>query len=275
VLAEDILLNSYAEMRAMLTVIPEYRDQFEQNPAPRSGWDIWQPNLVLRQHLAVAADNALPKSNKYRRWYDFGRLLGEWIRQSWQGEGGNLDIPALRQVIRLLPDAYLGRIAVLKQFLQLGVHSPADISGLGQILGKVLGLDAAEPSEDTDRARVSKTDVVSDNLVKHFISVPPLSRALDLLARTVMADLGTLANLRENPSYDSRNDRDTWIYRECVMGTPYDQIIDELNGNTSDWTPIATPNGIKGAANRYADKNGLPHPQIRQPGRPKKTEHDR
>lgn len=77
-------------------------------------------------------------------------------------------------------------------------------------------------------------------------------------------------NKLQQPGSDSDNTndvRDKWIYEQCVAGTPYKNIILSIN-KVPEWSEIESTNGIKGAANRYALRHGLPPIPVRTPGRP-------
>ena len=70
-----------------------------------------------------------------------------------------------------------------------------------------------------------------------------------------------------DPTCDaSTEQRNRWIYEECWKGTPYKEIIRQLERNTHEWLPIASTNGVKAAAARYADQHSLTHPFKRKQG---------
>lgn len=58
--------------------------------------------------------------------------------------------------------------------------------------------------------------------------------------------------------------RDKWIYDECCKGTPYDLIVSKLKKKPKSWDRIESKQGIRSAAKRYADRNGLPQVPRRQ-----------
>jgi hypothetical protein len=51
--------------------------------------------------------------------------------------------------------------------------------------------------------------------------------------------------------------RDRWIYRQCCKGTAYKDIIAELQ-KKKRWNPIHSVQGIRKAAQAYAERKGLP-----------------
>jgi len=57
-----------------------------------------------------------------------------------------------------------------------------------------------------------------------------------------------------------------FIYEEATRGTPWGSIMRAVKKH-KEWEPIETENGIKDAANRYAERLGLEPPPTRQPGR--------
>ncbi len=64
-----------------------------------------------------------------------------------------------------------------------------------------------------------------------------------------------------------KEQRDKWIYGECMKGTPYKTIAIRLNKKPKKWSRIESVNGIKMAAKRYAERHSLPMPPARQSGR--------
>lgn len=70
--------------------------------------------------------------------------------------------------------------------------------------------------------------------------------------------------------------RNKWIYDECVKGKPFGVITRELtrriatDPECSEWEPIESPSGIKGAADRHAHRHDFSPPKSRQPGRREK-----
>jgi hypothetical protein len=64
-----------------------------------------------------------------------------------------------------------------------------------------------------------------------------------------------------------KEQRDKWIYHECMKGTPYQTIAIRLNKKPKKWSRIESANGIKMAAERYAERHSLPKPPTRQSGR--------
>jgi len=64
-----------------------------------------------------------------------------------------------------------------------------------------------------------------------------------------------------------KEQRDKWIYNECIKGTPYQTIVIRLNKKPKKWSRIESVNGVKMAAKRYAERHSLPMPHARQSGR--------
>jgi hypothetical protein len=60
--------------------------------------------------------------------------------------------------------------------------------------------------------------------------------------------------------------RDKWIYGRCCKGIPYLNIIIQLKdcGQKRGWEAIESIQGIRAAADRYADRNGLDRPPRRR-----------
>ena len=61
--------------------------------------------------------------------------------------------------------------------------------------------------------------------------------------------------------------RDKWIYEQCAAGVLYSQIIAVLKANARGWQPIASGQGVRSAAMRYAERHGLARPDPRPLGR--------
>jgi len=62
--------------------------------------------------------------------------------------------------------------------------------------------------------------------------------------------------------------RGEWIYHKVMNGDRFSAIIRALDKKPRTWERIGTVNGIKNAANSYANKHGLPLPPPRKKGRP-------
>ena len=61
-------------------------------------------------------------------------------------------------------------------------------------------------------------------------------------------------------------ERDKYIYDQCVLGTPYQSIANRVKEKTA-WTPIDSVQGIREAARRFAERRRLPQPAPRNAGR--------
>ncbi len=80
--------------------------------------------------------------------------------------------------------------------------------------------------------------------------------------------VGGVSGKRENGPLTPRESRDKWIYGECRRGTPYQTIANRLKKKPKKWPLIESVNGIKRAAERYAERHSLAKPPARQCGRP-------
>ena len=83
------------------------------------------------------------------------------------------------------------------------------------------------------------------------------------LANRASPDVPSICRQEQPP----KEQRDKWLYDECVKGTPYQAIAIRLKKKPEKWTRIESVNGIKMAAQRYAERNSLPRPSARQSGR--------
>lgn len=281
-LSPEMLPNPYSELQSLLSVSPEFQERFQRSPIPHGGWDLWQPVRRLMEHLRTVADNALPASGRYRKWYDVGRLLGEWLRQLRAGGDHHLDVRELRHAIRLLPADHLERLGFLHQFLKLSVGGAEGVSGLESVLRTAVSRKTPVKSDSQtncpEPASAAKPDETDSNIVVHRIVVSSLHEAVVSFTERIEGELRVLAQLPGPATANTkqlREARDEWIYQQCMAGTVYSHIIDKLTENAVGWEPITTPNGVKRAAIGHADKHGLPPPLPRSPGRPKKSEHDR
>ncbi len=62
------------------------------------------------------------------------------------------------------------------------------------------------------------------------------------------------------PKGPSAEPRDRWLYEQCVAGVPYPRIVAALKANAHGGKPIASKQGVYGAALRYAERHGVPRP---------------
>lgn len=92
---------------------------------------------------------------------------------------------------------------------------------------------------------------------------------------TVLGKLRTALGVLERITWmavtDAPPSRDAWVYGEAMAGKPWKEIRSRLRSISAEWEPIETDNGVKDVARRYAEKNSLPVPESRRPGRPKNT----
>jgi hypothetical protein len=101
-----------------------------------------------------------------------------------------------------------------------------------------------------------------------------LLSALKSVAESVKADAeadtgkDACPTFPDSPDASANDARDKWIFDQCVAGERYSRIISHLAKNHPDWQPIEGTNGIKAAANRYAERHGLRPIPKRQHGRP-------
>jgi hypothetical protein len=70
-------------------------------------------------------------------------------------------------------------------------------------------------------------------------------------------------------SQSAYDPRDEWIYEQCNSLIRYERIVQKLRklATERDWERISSIQGIKFAANRYADRHQLPRIPPRQQGR--------
>ena len=66
--------------------------------------------------------------------------------------------------------------------------------------------------------------------------------------------------------------RNAWIYEQAMRGEAYGTICRRLENQRPEWGRIDSPQGIKRAAERFADRLGLPHPPQRARGRRRKAD---
>ncbi|NLS92480.1 MAG: hypothetical protein GXX96_09980 [Planctomycetaceae bacterium] len=65
--------------------------------------------------------------------------------------------------------------------------------------------------------------------------------------------------------------RDCWIYEQATISRTWQWIAENIPDWCRDREQVTTPNGVKKAATRYAEKHGLPPIQKRKTGRPRNT----
>lgn len=90
---------------------------------------------------------------------------------------------------------------------------------------------------------------------------------LEVLAERIGASLSAADATAPETTADKRN---AWLYGECCKGIPYFEIRQRLKKKPKNWERIESDQGIKKAAERYAERFGLPMPASRKPGRPRK-----
>ena len=64
--------------------------------------------------------------------------------------------------------------------------------------------------------------------------------------------------------------RNKWLYDQCCKKVPYGKIIIKLEKKPMTWERLGTPNGIKKAANAYAERHDLVGIPKRTRGAPRK-----
>jgi hypothetical protein len=72
------------------------------------------------------------------------------------------------------------------------------------------------------------------------------------------------------PAATANDARDKWLYEQCCKLVIYSSIVRAL-AKKKKWEPIESIQGIKNAANRYAEAHALPVIPSRQPGRTRKN----
>jgi hypothetical protein len=83
-------------------------------------------------------------------------------------------------------------------------------------------------------------------------------------AEELYGDPGAVAALMIVKNAHGRNhDRDRWLYDRCMAGDPYKLILQSLGEQSKEWEQLASLQGIQQAANRFAERNGLPRPPKR------------
>lgn len=65
--------------------------------------------------------------------------------------------------------------------------------------------------------------------------------------------------------------RDAWIYRQAEAGKTWKWIRTNITLTCAEWDPVETDGGIKYIVDSFAEKNDLPKPPSRRPGRPRNT----
>lgn len=87
----------------------------------------------------------------------------------------------------------------------------------------------------------------------------------------VKNEFRTKCEQQSSTSPKNENDeRDQYIYDSRVKQVPYKRIIAEIKRNNS-WDYIDSHQGVKRAADRFAERQGLPKPPQGKRGRPRKN----
>jgi len=95
-----------------------------------------------------------------------------------------------------------------------------------------------------------------------------IARVLDWCEAASRIVDGTTRREGTTDATSPREQRDKWIYDECMKNTAYKTVAARLKKRRpKKWPMIESLTGIKAAADRYADRHGLPRPHARKSGR--------
>ena len=123
---------------------------------------------------------------------------------------------------------------------------------------------------------IRSQSIVTDANGNYSMRFDTSEEEAEIVARAIEAEANRLeAQLKERKRTEPhhvpeppRERRDKWIYHECMKSTPYQTIAIRLKKKPKNWPRIGSVNGIKRAAERYAERHSLPKPPARQAGRP-------
>jgi hypothetical protein len=215
------------------------------------------PGESLRQLIRSHSRRALQLHRDLQEWYELGQLVGvallaldedqtvaancvqrliSWVKHP--GRGSQELVPTLQRLLRFWPKA-----------ARLGPR---------KFLNKVVGTSKYEYMPD---------DAGWDAFV--------IKRQLEALNRQIQFELRMVTRpkpqqgaAQKNPTASifrerSVEARDKWIYEQCCNGTYYMKIKAEVN-RRKGWSKIASIQGIRSAALRYARRHNLPPPPPRK-----------
>jgi hypothetical protein len=271
VLFDEIEPKAYTGLQTVIVQLSADRRDHEHKHGLRAvgGWvDDWQPEAKCLRPLSQYADRAIRPANQYRKWYDLGVVLGEWAWRLRQGREDNLDMDALQQACRLIPDKRIKQIDILKKLAKRRSRG----STLEGYLRRVLGDEEFTVIEPENTPALSAPTTEFRRIEEHTVRVSVAYQLATRIASRIAAGLQGLPTPAKNSSWEQHPDRDKWIYEHIMKGIPYKQIEAELKNkaNLLRWRRISGVNSIKAAAVRFATRHELPLPPSRQPGRPKK-----
>jgi len=85
-------------------------------------------------------------------------------------------------------------------------------------------------------------------------------------AKSVLASNGKQSSRRQASRARNLERRDRWIYYQCFKPLTYKKIMAELDGHcrSKNWPRISSVQGIRAAAQSYAERHGLRKPPRRQ-----------
>jgi hypothetical protein len=102
---------------------------------------------------------------------------------------------------------------------------------------------------------------------------PLLAQSINKQNATLRMQFGLVCNmLADEIEHTSGEDaRDCWIYEQATISRTWQWIAENIPDWCRDREQVTTPNGVKKAATRYAEKHSLPPIQKRKSGRPRNT----
>ena len=152
---------------------------------------------------------------------------------------------------------------------------------IGRVLENAVSSGAFSAPALASAAQVANADWPAnewENIAKSFIAaLQQVGRVVDERSNTALIEtladgLDLIADEKPPcksllPAESPKEQRDKWIYGECMKGTVYQTIAIRLKKKPKKWPRIESNNGIKMAAARYAERHSLDAPPARQSGR--------
>ena len=208
------------------------------------------PGEQTWRDLRSLATDALRAASPLRIWCDLGSAIGRYriALDAWREPNELPDFNPVLACCRRVPKQSRNAIPVIGQLVHLAKNSRKCDPLV--IVSKAVNVPHRQIRDDQE-------------LPAHW-----LQQRLEKFSRLIEEALPAV-NLDQSAHWDEKtDDRDEWIYEQCMSGRAYKAIIAALKGNPQSWERIESVNGIKAAANRYARRKGVLPPPTRQPGRP-------
>jgi hypothetical protein len=163
-------------------------------------------------------------------------------------------------------EEFVGVLRQIAECIEEAGHLPSGITKRRTLTLLFYAKQVLDPSGDSDDSLhwLLKKGSYDDVIESCYLCVKRCDKSCSRKMRWMVAELsGWLSSRGKQPPQPAIRDRalderDKWIYEECCNGTAYDSIIRKLKQQADDWPRIESPQGIRMAAIRFAERQQLP-----------------